>query len=201
MIPRILHRVWFGDTIPELADIYWLRWRELYPDWGLVTWHDPWPLLRGVATDDDIARMKYADLRAPSNIARLALLLRCGGVYVDCDMEPLTSGLDTIIEADSTSFVGETADRIYNNAIVGAEPGDWWLHEILQAIQRALVTEGGYNADRHSEQTGPYLLTQHTQRNMIRVFDPEMFYPIPWNGPGQITPRSITNHHWWSAPR
>lgn len=203
MIPKLLHRVWFGGPVPEPANRPWAAWRDLYPDWGMVTWRDPWPLLADIVSDDDMARMRYADLRAPSNIARLVIVARCGGVYVDCDMEPLTAGLNNIVEND-TPFFGATNDDIINNAIFGGCADSAVLWRLVSEIAARLHTEG-YNADRHSEQTGPYMVTELLRPmmddDMVHVYIPEVFYPIPWNGPGTITEKSITNHHWWGAPK
>ena len=98
-IPRILHLVWVGEprelkpyVVENIA-----RWKELMPHWTIKLW-----------TDDDLAifptevRRKLDETKhcaQKSDILRMFILKKYGGVYVDADIRP-TACLDPIIALD-----------------------------------------------------------------------------------------------------
>ena len=98
-IPRILHLVWVGEprelkpyVVENIA-----RWKELMPHWTIKLW-----------TDDDLSVFP-AEVRCKldetthcaqkSDILRMFILKKYGGVYVDADIRP-TACLDPIIALD-----------------------------------------------------------------------------------------------------
>ena len=83
MIPKILHRVWLDERIPDRFEAYWDRFRDLHPGWVLVTW----------STSESLSWMTNLDLftrqttwAGKSDIARYEILNRYGGIYVDTDV-------------------------------------------------------------------------------------------------------------------
>jgi hypothetical protein len=87
-IPRILHWVWVGGggDIPAKFHPMMESWRRLHPAWQTVIWTDDkvtWELRNQ-------ALMLQADTYAElSDIVRLEVMERFGGVYVDTDFEAL----------------------------------------------------------------------------------------------------------------
>jgi hypothetical protein len=87
-IPRILHWVWVGGggDIPAKFHPMMESWRRLHPDWQTVIWTDEkvtWELRNQ-------ALMLQADTYAElSDIVRLEVVERFGGIYVDTDFQAL----------------------------------------------------------------------------------------------------------------
>ncbi|MCX5922356.1 MAG: glycosyltransferase [Candidatus Dependentiae bacterium] len=88
-IPKIIHQIWIGKSVPEEFNHYQFSWRAHHPDWQYKLW-----------TQDDIAdlNMHNAELvresRNPAEISdlmRYEILYRYGGVYVDFDFACLKS--------------------------------------------------------------------------------------------------------------
>src|SRR5450756_1887239 len=95
MIPSILHRVWPGtDPLPPLFRSWGEAWQKLHPNWEHTCWLpgmlEGWMLNQHVY---DGAEAIHPDdfHRFRSSLARLEILYRYGGIYVDTDTEPLRS--------------------------------------------------------------------------------------------------------------
>ena len=87
-VPRILHWVWVGGggDIPDKFHPMMESWRRLHPDWQTVVWTDDkvtWELRNQASI---LQADTYAEL---SDIVRLEVVERFGGVYVDTDFEAL----------------------------------------------------------------------------------------------------------------
>ena len=138
VIPRILHQVWVGpDAMPQEYEDYRESWRRHHPEWEMRLWTDE-------SLPDDFVRPEaYERLRNPaerSDIIRLEVLYRFGGVYVDTDVECLRP-IDPLLEDDVHFFAGYVAPGHVQNAVIAAEAG----HPVVEQALRELrpVTEYG----------------------------------------------------------
>lgn len=86
-IPKIIHQIWIGNSVPEKFKSYQNSWKLYHPDWEYRLW-----------TQKDIESMEWynAELihqsRNPgeiSDIMRYEILYHYGGVYIDMDFECL----------------------------------------------------------------------------------------------------------------
>lgn len=142
MIPRILHRIWFGSKPPN--DVYLASWRTHCPDWSIRTW-----------TDADVAQFDSRYLREAlaaqkwafaSDYVRLAALYREGGFYLDTDVE-LTSSVEPY---RANGFcVGMTRRQFPQTAVIGAEPKNAIIGEILATYEGARFDFGEGVYDEH----------------------------------------------------
>lgn len=122
-IPKIAHRIWFGDPFPDKYKAYLCTLSQLNPDYQIKLWSDPETVsvesyiqLKTFCTTNNIVlcnirehmtltnfdlitqelnasnktetHKKLHYVRA-SDIARIAILLAEGGIYMDTDSEPL----------------------------------------------------------------------------------------------------------------
>jgi len=169
MIPKVFHRIWFGpNPMPLLYEGFWEQWQELHPAWEFKTWtyaNLP-PLVNQFAFDDCGVRWpalsRYHDgieqevMRA--DIAAYDLVFQFGGVYLNCDMEPLKS-FEPVV-AGVEAFAGWERPYFVGNAVFGATPHHPFFGDILEAlphrVEQGLVMENA---------TGTKLITETYRRN------------------------------------
>lgn len=173
MIPRILHQVWVGpDPFPQELVGYRESWRRHHPEWEMRLWTEE-------SLPRDLVRPEvYERLRNPaerSDIIRLEVLFRFGGVYVDTDMECLRP-IDPLLEEDVDFFVagarGVKGGRAHN-AVIAAVSG----HPVLERALRELrpVTEFGIDKRGTGPQFLNELLRDHPE---VKICPPESFHPV-----------------------
>lgn len=198
-VPRLLHRIWLGSPIPTWAEEFWSGWRRLHPDWTLHTWCETnLPPLRNQTLYDDAEHLTAGNVwQLRSDIVRYELLWLYGGVYVDCDMEPLRS-IAPILEGIDAFAAWERQDVWVNNAILGAAPRHAFVGGLVDGVGASVRA----NRDRRpNHATGPrYVTALYRQRpSDLHVFPEALFYPYSWSQlerRGESFPEAYTIHHW-----
>ena len=170
MIPRLLHQVWVGaHPMPEEFADYRESWRRHHPSWEMRLWTEE-------SLPDDLVRPEvYERLRSPaerSDIIRLEVLYRFGGVYVDTDVECLRP-IDPLVEESGDFFVGAVKGKV-ENAVIGATAG----HPILERALRELQPVTEYGVDL-TQGTGPWFLTALLRDYPeVTIYPQEVFSPM-----------------------
>jgi hypothetical protein len=168
IIPRIVHQVWLGpDPLPDEFARYRETWREHHPSWDVRLWtEDNLP-------PDLIRTEVYDRLRHPverSDILRLELVYRYGGVYVDTDVECLRP-IDPLL-AGVSLFVERLNSGRLTHPIMGGVPG----HGLLERAIRELEPREFYGYDKQT--SGPdYLASFVADDPGVTIFATEVFFP------------------------
>ena len=168
MIPRILHQVWVGpNPLPEDFARYRESWRNHHPDWEMRLWTEE-------SLPKDLVRPEvYERMRKPterSDMIRLEILFRFGGVYVDTDFECLRP-IDPLIEG-TEFFTCDLKPGRVNNAVIGSVRG----HPLLERALRELRPRAEYGYDKHG--TGPFFLEALVRDQAgVTIYPPHYFYP------------------------
>lgn len=185
MIPRVIHQVWVGPPVPEHLARYMAAWQELHPDWEYVLWRD-----------EELGWLEHADLVADaaqlaprnvgqfvSNIARMEILLRFGGVYIDSDMEP-RKRIDPLLEGTDAFTAWHPAasgfdDHTYlTNALMGAVPDHPAFASLVAGLRANVEARRGL---RSIFTTGVRYMTQQLLDDglitSMTVYPAELFYP------------------------
>ena len=192
-IPRVLHRVWVGDgPIPGQFECFWDKWHALNPGWDFRTWRDGdlgWLTNRHLfeGTESPAGR---------SDIARYEVLLH-GGLYVDCDVEPLKALDDEL--TDHRAIAARDDGVHICTAVMGCEAN----HPAVRYLVRALPSWANqHRGSRPNLRTGPIFVTaKWKNRKDVTILPTEAFYPLPWaerhriKG-GPYPPGSYAVHHW-----
>lgn len=180
---QIIHRFWAGPEMPDDYAIFGQMWEDLNPGWQVVTWDesvlDDFPELGAVfrslyARDDQRHGIElYVQL---ADVIGYALVEKWGGVYVNCDMQPLRP-LPALAKKAWASL--ENSEDIVNAAFGAPQPRNVFWTGLLEELPRR------YFANPTAEMvltTGPSLLTAHARANpdKIHVYPVEMFNPIHW---------------------
>mgnify|MGYP002780323731 CR=1 FL=1 len=206
-----IHRFWSGREIPADYEVFEHMWQDLNPDYNVVTWDErclvDFPKLKPVF--DDLYRRDngrhgielYVQL---ADVVGYALIKRWGGVYVNCDMEPVRP-LPEMPNQAWASYENYTDYRIVNAAIGAPEPQDRFWQRIIEGLPARYFANP---TAEMVETTGPAYLTDmaNAHRDEIYVFPKEAFCHVHWGevAPGgdasawrdQLPEEAIALHHW-----
>lgn len=192
-IPKIVHQIWLGGEVPEVCKPWMETWQTL-DGWEYKLW-----------TDEDLKTFKLynqdlynsiANLAEKSDILRMEILFRYGGVYVDADLACTRPEWFEELHRDYDFYIGIeplTHGAIYKyhmfkfcNAIMASLPG----HQLLEAMM--VNVTANYLAYLHLgvvERTGPSYISRiiceyelqgaHKQRNLYLPCS--FFYPFSIN--------------------
>ena len=86
MIPKIIHYCWFGGKpLPKTAKKCLKSWRQFFPDWDIREWNET----NFDVNSHEYAAMAYKEKRWAylSDVVRLIVVERYGGIYFDTDVE------------------------------------------------------------------------------------------------------------------
>lgn len=95
-IPKIIHYCWFGgNPLPDLAQKCIASWKNFCPDYEIKEWNENNYDVRKIPyISQAYDAKKYAFV---SDYARLDIIYKYGGIYLDTDVELLKS-LDILLE-------------------------------------------------------------------------------------------------------
>lgn len=143
-IPRTIHQTWKTKDLSTYSLKWTSRsfWVRRYPGWDVRLWTD--------AEIDLLIRQEYQWLYPTfisypydierADIARLVLLHKFGGVYVDLDVIPQTTGalpLD-ILRTFKCIFPQASDHRTLSNHFIMCEPGSPVLAELLHQASKSV---------------------------------------------------------------
>lgn len=168
-IPRIFHQAWLGPKpFPEEHARYQRTWLAHHPGWELRMWTEE-NLPRDLRRQEALERLRHPLER--TDLLRLELVWRFGGVYFDTDFECLRS-LEPLIE-QATFFIGCSKPGSPQDGFFGAVPG----HPILDLAldQLALVDDyGPYQPSRKQ-----YARAIEAYRDEVVFLEPAVLYSKP----------------------
>lgn len=130
MLPKIIHMIYLGDAVTPWAMAARTLWAELNPDWS-VWWH----------TDDrDLDecyrpyydRVRWTNLK--TDLLRMSILRRHGGVYVDCDTAPLVPLDEWLLPVAEHGIVCAAMPGGFDSWFLAACPGADVFGEIEREI-------------------------------------------------------------------
>lgn len=129
MIPKIIHYCWFGGSpLPELALKCIESWKKYCPDYEIICWNESNYSLekKCVYVKEAFEEKKWAFV---SDYARLDIIYNHGGIYLDTDVE-LISSLDDLL--GEKCFLGlETSGYIATGLGFGAEKNNFAIKRML----------------------------------------------------------------------
>lgn len=183
---KLIHRFWAGKPMPETYIQYGREWEALNPGWELRHYGMAdirlFPELLLVFNDlafRDNGNNSIEYFVQVADVMGYALVERFGGVYVNCDIQPIQplSALP-IPDRAWASLENNTDGRIVNAAIGSPIKHDpfWW------ALLKGLPERYFANPTAEMvETTGPAYLTDFARsRPGLHVFPVETFNPVHW---------------------
>lgn len=126
MIPKIIHYVWFGGEKPETVKRQIESWRIVCPEYEIIEWNEKnCEEFNCDFLQESLAVKKYA---FASDVIRMAVLLKYGGIYLDTDVCLLKSFNNFL---HCTSFIGLETPFEVSTAVIGSCPGVLWVEDFL----------------------------------------------------------------------
>ena len=168
MIPKKIHFLWFGKKDKsELIERCISSWKNLNPDFEIKEWNEQnFDVNSHPFTKKMYASGHYAFV---SDYARLEIIEKEGGVYLDTDMLLVKSLSDLL---DTECFLGKESENIISAGAFGAIPN----HPFISACRSYYDL---YNDERI---TIPRVLTSvyenYGAKETLEVYPPETFYPF-----------------------
>jgi len=196
-IPHIIHQIWFGPPLPDHLAAHAQSWVDLHPTWDYRYWtEDNLPLLRNQALWDTAESIVpgHSVGQFRSDVARYEILHNYGGIYVDCDMEPLRP-IDDLI-AGLTAFAAWETDTLANNAFMGATPNHPWVMALILGVPDRVARHRGKSTNAI---TGPAYVTPLAFQHGVTLLPREKIYPYSWDElerRGETFPEAYMVHRW-----
>lgn len=168
MIPRVIHYCWFGNSQKSDAILRCIEsWRRYCPGFEIKEWNETnFPV-----SDFPFAKKMYEERKWAfvADYARLWVLEREGGIYLDTDML-LVQNLSPLLNTEC--LLGEESPGIISAGMIAAVPHHAYIREC----------RSHYDATFDQLVTIPRVLTKvyesYRPKEELTVCPPKTFYPF-----------------------
>lgn len=201
-IPKIIHQIWLGGSVPDKYRYFMDSWKKFYPTWMYKLWTDK---EANVLMRDNVSYNKSSNNGMKSDILRYEILRQEGGVYVDTDFECIKP-LDDLMSLRLFTGISYDAKLVLYIGIIGSAPNHPIINLCVSNISRPFV---GDDAMTIMGLTGPYYFTKCFIEGVkqddkgVVAFPTPFFYPLPNNQRHYPTPHDFISpcsyalHHWF----
>lgn len=210
MIPKVIHYCWFGrNEKPQVALECISTWRKYFLGWKIIEWNEDNYDMSGVQYIEDAYKLKkWAFV---SDLVRLDVLYKYGGIYLDIDVEFIKPLPDAFL--NYRGFMGfEHTKTIAPGLIFGVEKNNSFVKMILDSYdgERFYYNKNGIYKTINTRITEALLeqgLIKNNKYQVVgdfQIFPSEYFcgYNTDIREP-EITENTICWHHYlgsWSNP-
>lgn len=203
MIPKIINYCWFGGNEPPSSFTKILEsWKHFCPDYQIIRWDETNyylnsnPYLRVAFNERNFAFV--------SDYARLDIIRKHGGIYLDVDVELIRS-LDEIVEK-GPFFAMEDVDQVNTGLAFGADKNNKTINELCRLYEKMDVAQSQRVLresntveiiTKYLHQKG-FKFNGRTQLvNGFTIYRPSVFCPLQY---GEIHPKikadTVSIHHY-----
>lgn len=210
MIPKIIHYCWIGgNPLPEMAVKCMDTWKKYCPEYEIKEWNE---------TNYDFHKHPYMKAAYEAgrwgfvpDYARLDIVYRYGGIYLDTDVELLKS-FDELLSL--SGFAGmEVEGRVNLGQGFGAEPQNGTILKMRDTYDRVQFINDSYFLSRHAsplyqtdtlKMLGMKPLNEQQQVEKMTIFPTDYFCPKDIDsGVLNVTRNTFSIHHFdgsWADP-
>lgn len=207
LIPKIIHQYWGQGIPPEKYTELRESWIKHHPDWTYILWTDE--DMQAFGLENKELYDATTNWGKKSDIARLEILYRFGGLYVDTDFECVRP-FDVFHHCcDFYAGLNCGPQVLILNGLMGAAPGHPVIKRSLEKLKANAGVPDNYMTIMYG--TGPGLITEAfreltpTSKNRTVIFPSTYFYPWPYYMREEkdraviqswIKPETFGIHHW-----
>lgn len=139
MIPKVIHYCWFGNSEkPELVLKCIESWKKYCPNYRIVEWNESNFKSDNLYFRQAIENGKWS---FASDYARLEIIYKYGGIYLDTDIE-LLKPLDSLLT--QKAYIGtEVGGEINTGLGFGAEINSFMVKEMLDEYASLKFVQNG----------------------------------------------------------
>ena len=202
MIPKIIHYCWVGgNPLPESAKKCIQSWKKYCPDYEIIEWNESnYDFTKNEYMKEALEAKKWGFV---PDYARLDIIYRYGGIYLDTDVE-IVKSFDELLKYEG--FLGfETNEYINLGQGFGAESNNSVIKALLDSYETKhfVESDGTLNMTASPELNTDVLERMGLKRNGnrqslmgIEVFPSEFFCPKSLNdGVVRKTKNTFSIHH------
>ena len=172
IIPKLLHRIWIGKEKMPLEFVrYGISWMEKHPNWKMKLWTDNELFLLQNQEMYDKAKTESEK----SDILRLEILKKYGGIYLDTDIE-CYKNIEPIIK-NADFFVCRDADwdldcPYLNGALMGCTPQHPLINKLINELP---IFANKYKNKHVCYRTGPGFVSLTLKDKSFLIPDIKIF--------------------------
>lgn len=178
-VPRVIHQIWIGGAPPPACRA-WADHAARH-GWAYRLWDEDALAQTGVTADPVWHAMRIAgDLPGAVDVARYHVLVREGGIYLDCDWFPARQDVppQAVFPAQGLAVLAEPAPRLVaqegtllSNALISAPAGHPALKHLIASLPAFADRLPGAPA---WWATGPVAFTLAARRGPVTLLDSGM---------------------------
>ncbi|MDC2827027.1 glycosyltransferase [Limosilactobacillus mucosae] len=139
MIPKIIHYIWFGGDKNPIVLKAIKTWKKNAPDYEIKEWNE-----KDFSEEkNEFFRnaLKKQDYAFASDYARLLILKKYGGLYLDTDMFLLKNPTSKIVGRD-LAFSIQDPQVIFSTSFIAAKPEQEFIRKALVLYQKIEYVNG-----------------------------------------------------------
>ncbi|MAY74863.1 MAG: hypothetical protein CMJ31_09165 [Phycisphaerae bacterium] len=194
--PKVVHQIWLGGPLPRDLAALRERHRAALPGWRFELWTED--RLRPWVSDRDLWRWvhhceKPVAYAALSDMARVEIIFRCGGVYMDLDYD-LSPGAFDVLAPYDRGFGVRLAPKfdLLCNSLFGGPPGMPALADCLQLARERLHRYGASSVIRS---VGGILMDTRFRARRVPILPRGVFRARGDRPLGSPQPRGVHLYH------
>lgn len=203
-IPKIISYCWFGNNpLPEKVEKCIDSWKKMCPDYTIIRWDESnYDVEKNPYIRDAYKEKKWAFV---SDYARLDIIYEHGGIYLDTDVE-LISSLDLFLKEDSFFAIERNGLVIATGLGFGALPGNTFIKDLLNIYNNTSFykEDGNLNLKACTMYTTEYFERYGYKREDVfqrvgsaAIYPSEYFCPMDFfDGTMHITNNTV-GIHWY----
>jgi hypothetical protein len=211
MIPRLLHYVWVGGSLPPHQQSFIDTWKATNPDYEIMAWNDD-----NIDLSEPVLREAYDNHKwaKVADIVRLMAVAQHGGIYFDTDVKIFAPLDPVLVHPCFYAFQQkERSNEWIGNAAFGATPGHPFIRNALDTLLKIKRPLFGMETPTHY---GPRHITRllmeqglseyspnGVQAGDVFIYPTQVFYPYHWKErltDDKITPETLGVHIWSETP-
>ncbi|MCM0725991.1 glycosyltransferase family 32 protein [Latilactobacillus curvatus] len=204
MIPKVIYYAWFGGTDEPTSLVNNKKtWSKYLPGYKIVRIDETnFDVNKYSFTKSAAAEKKWAFV---SDLARYVVLFESGGIYLDTDVEIISSIDDLLI--GHSFWALENSNSINSGLIFAVEKKDNNLKNIIGIYKDLVYTRSSESQVITTKIVTPYFTNQGFKKKnkLQRLFDGTIIYPTQyfapyhWWGGGRIWGKTRTIHHYHAS--